>query len=246
MKPILYSHGDSVSWGAELKNKETERFSALISDKLEFLDCNNASSGVSNDYIYRQTIRDILYWLKYKKIWSENLGWVNSNKLFVLIGWTAPTRFEWWDTNQYIQDRSWHDYDKWGSVDADKKTDIPFILNQTMDIPSYIKTFNHIISLSSILKLNNIPYYFFNTFYKYKIPKEIKTNIDKFGKTEFQLGLDTLWDFLPHSVKSKTMFSYIKHHGGDFLPRKHPSFKSHQIWANYLIEHIKYLLKKEI
>ena len=59
MKPILYTNGDSVVWGAELENKERERFSNLISGKLGMVDCNNASSGVSNDYIYRQTIRKI-------------------------------------------------------------------------------------------------------------------------------------------------------------------------------------------
>ena len=51
----LYSHGDSVVWGAELENKKTERFSYHIANKLELVDCNNASAGVSNDYIYRQT-----------------------------------------------------------------------------------------------------------------------------------------------------------------------------------------------
>jgi hypothetical protein len=238
MKPALYSNGDSVTWGAELKNKETERFSSLISNHLEMHDCNNASSGVSNDYIYRQTLRDVLHWLKYKKVWCEELGWINTTKLFVLIGWTAPTRFERWDTNQYIQDRLWVDYDKWGSFDADKKTNISFVFNQTMDIPSYIRTFNHIISLSSILKLNNIPYYFFNTFYEYKKIKEIKTPIDKFGKTESQADLNTLWDFLPHSMKDKTMFSYIQQNGGDFLQRNHPSLKSHKLWADYLTTYI--------
>jgi hypothetical protein len=31
MKPILYTNGDSVVWGAELESKETQRFSSLIS-----------------------------------------------------------------------------------------------------------------------------------------------------------------------------------------------------------------------
>ncbi len=47
--PILYSNGDSVVWGAELENKETQRFSNILSKDLGMIDCNNASAGVSND-----------------------------------------------------------------------------------------------------------------------------------------------------------------------------------------------------
>jgi hypothetical protein len=70
MKPILYTHGSSVEWGSELKNKQTERFSHIISEHWNWVDCNNASSGVSNDYMYRQTMRDVSHWLDTKKCWS--------------------------------------------------------------------------------------------------------------------------------------------------------------------------------
>ena len=55
---ILYSHGDSVVWGVELENKQTERFSHHLTKDLDAIDCNN-DLGVSNDYIYRQTMRDL-------------------------------------------------------------------------------------------------------------------------------------------------------------------------------------------
>jgi hypothetical protein len=236
MKGVLYSNGDSVMWGAELENKQKERHSSIICNKLNLIECNNASAGVSNDYIYRHTLRDILHWLKYKTVWSEESGWIETNEIFVLIGWTAPTRFEWWNGDEYIQERLWVSYDKWGSNDDCRVSDMNFIVNQTMDIPSYIRTFNHIISLSSFLELNKIPYYFFNTFYEYNIPNEPIQKIDKFGKEDYQTGLNVLWDILPNSVKDETMFSYIRRNGGDFLPRKHPSSKSHKLWADYLIE----------
>lgn len=236
---VLYSNGDSTIWGAELDNKETERFSSILADKLGWVDCNNASSGVSNDYIYRQTLRDVSHWLKHKKVWSEETEWVETDTLFVLIGWTAPTRFEWWDSGEYKQERLWVDYDKWGNTDADKMTDAMFAINQTMDIPSYIRTFNHIITLSAFLEKNNIPYYFFNSFYDYQIPTEPTEKIDKFGKSEFQTGFQTLWDFIPKSMKDKTMFEYLKNNGGDFLLRNHPSAKSHKLWADNLSKKIK-------
>jgi hypothetical protein len=234
----LYSQGDSVIWGAELNNKETERFSALLCEELGWIDCNNASAGVSNDYMYRQTLRDVSYWLKHKQIWSEESGWIEADNIFVLIGWTAPTRFEWWEGNNYKQERLWIEYDKWGCSDSDKMTDAMFAINQTMDIPSYIRTFNHIISLSAFLEKNNIPYYFFNSFYQYQIPNEPIEKIDKFGKLEFQTGLQTLWELIPQSIKEEDMFSYIKRNGGDFLPRKHPSAKSHKMWADWLVKNV--------
>lgn len=236
---VLYSNGDSIVWGAELNNKETERFSSIIADKLGWIDCNNASAGVSNDYIYRQTLRDVSNWLKHKKVWSEKTQWIETDTLFVLIGWTAPTRFEYWEGSEYKQERLWIDYDKWGNTDADKMTDVMFAINQTMDIPSYIRTFNQIISVSAFLEKNNIPYYFFNSFYNYQIPTEPTKKIDKFGREEFQTGLHTLWDLLPQSMKDETMFKYLKKNGGDFLSRNHPSAKSHKLWADNLLKKTK-------
>ena len=236
---VLYSHGDSVVWGAELENKQTERFSYHLSNKLGAIDCNNASAGVSNDYIYRQTMRDVSNWLGNGVVWSEDIGWVTAFKLTIVIGWTAPTRFEWWDGNKYQQERLWTGYDKWGESDRDKTTEDVFVLNQTMDIPSYIRTFNHIISLSAFLEKNNIPYYFFNSFYQYQIPNEPIEKIDKFGKLNFQTGLNSLWEFIPQNMKDETMFEYLNKNGGDFLLRKHPSVKSHKMWANNLLKKIK-------
>jgi len=235
METILYSHGDSVVWGAELENKQTERFSHHISDHYGWIDCNNASAGVSNDYIYRQTMRDVSHWLTTGKCWSEETGWVNSDNLFVVVGWTSPTRFEWWNGSEYQQERLWTGYDKWGENDKDKTTEDQFVLNQTEDIPSYIRTFNHIIGLSSFLDKADIPYYFFNTFYDYKFPTEPNQKIDKFGKSEEQLGLDSMWNLLPPEFKIETMYSYIKDNEGELLERNHPTKESHKIWADHLI-----------
>jgi hypothetical protein len=241
MKTILYTNGDSVVWGAELENKRTERFSNLISVQYNWIDCNNASAGVSNDYIYRQTMRDVSHWLDTKKCWSEESGWVESDELFVMIGWTAPTRFEWWTGEKYQQERLWVGYDKWGENDKYRTTEDEFVLNQTDAIPSYIRTFNQIIGLSSFLDKHKIPYYFFNVFYDYNFKGlDIDSKIDKYGRTENQLSFESLWKQLPQEFKSETMYNYIELKGGGFLNRNHPTKESHDIWKNYLINKIKY------
>lgn len=238
MKPILYTNGDSVVWGAELENKQKERFSNLVSSELGWVDCNNASAGVSNDYIYRQTMRDVSHWLDTKKCWSEETGWIESDDMFVIVGWTSPTRFEWWDAGKYEQERLWLEYDKWGDNDLDKQTNLDFVLSQTDIIPSYIRTFNHIIGLSSFLDLYGIPYYFFNVFYEYEIPEEPDFKIDKFGRETEQLGLEYLWNKLPDSFKRETLYRYIQSMGGALLPRKHPTAESHKIISKFLIKKI--------
>lgn len=238
MKTILYTNGDSVVWGAELENKQTERFSNLISVENNWIDCNNASAGVSNDYIYRQTMRDVSHWLETGKCWSEETGWISSDDIFVIIGWTSPTRFEWWDGEQYQQERLWVEYDKWGSIDTDKETNLDFIIHQTEIIPSYIRTFNQIIALSSFLDLYGIPYYFSNIFYEYQFPEESNKKIDKWGREQDQLGLEYLWNHLPDSFKKETLYKYIERMGGGFLPRKHPNSESHKIISKYFITKI--------
>jgi hypothetical protein len=239
MKPILYTNGSSVEWGSELKNKQTERFSYIVAEHWNWVDCNNASSGVSNDYMYRQTMRDVSQWLETKKCWSEETGWVESDELFVIIGWTAPTRFEWWDGGKYQQERLWVGYDKWGENDRDKTTEDQFVLNQTELIPSYFRTFNQIIGLSSFLEKHNIKHYFYNVFYDYNfLDIQSDTKIDKFGRTENQLCFESLWKQLPSEFKQQSMYSYIQSKGGGFLERDHPNKESHYMWASYLINEV--------
>jgi hypothetical protein len=247
MKPILYTNGSSVEWGSELKNKQTERFSYIVAEHWNWIDCNNASSGVSNDYMYRQTMRDVSHWLETNKCWSEESGWVESDELFVIIGWTAPTRFEWWDGEKYQQERLWVGYDKWGENDKDKTTEDQFVLNQTELIPSYFRTFNQIIGLSSFLEKHKIPYYFYNVFYDYNFLNiQSDTKIDQFGRTENQLCFESLWKQLPSEFKQASMYNYIQSKGGGFLERDHPNKESHYTWGSYIIHEIWKKWKEQI
>jgi hypothetical protein len=235
-KPVLYTMGDSICFGSELDYRDTQRFSNILANSKGWIDCNNASSGVSNSYMYRNLLKDILLWVKDGVVWSENTGWTETDSLFVVVGWTSPTRIEYWD-GLFKQDRLWINYDKWGHLDSDKITYNNQILSQTELIPSYIRTFNYIISLQSVLNKFNIPHYFFNSFFKYDLNSlDDSITVDMFGNSEYSIGLTTMWDFLPESFRGKTMYEYIIDNGGDFLERRHPSYKSHQLYADFLIK----------
>ena len=229
---ILYTIGDSVTWGAELENKEQERYSKLVANHLGAIDCNNASAGVSNDYIFRNSMRDINQWCDTGRIWDETNGWIESDELKVLIGWTSPTRFEWWDGEKYVQDRLWVDYDKWGKPDENQTTEQQdkFILHQNELIPSYTRTYNKILSLSTLLSLYGVDYHFFNTFYHYDNLNEPKSRIDLWGRDKEQLGLEYL------KVPMNNMYDYLNKNNATFHERKHPTKESHELWANYIIK----------
>lgn len=231
MNSILYSHGDSVVWGAELEDKQTERFSYHLSKKFQSYDCNNSSAGVSNDYIYRQSMRDLSHWSCTNECWSEEQGWVKSDKLKIIIGWTAPTRFEWWNDGEYQQERLWAGYDKWGDNDMDRSTEDDFVLNQTENIPSYIRTFNQIISLASYCEQLGVDWFFFNSFYKYSILEEPKKKIDKYGRDDSMLGLKYLIARLPLSFQHN-MYQWLDKNGGEYHERNHPTKESHKMWAD--------------
>ena len=235
----LYTNGDSVVWGAELENKTQERFSKILSTELDRVDCNNASAGVSNDYIYRQTMRDVSHWLDTGEMWSEESGWITVKDIIVIIGWTSPTRFEWWDGNKYVQERLWIGYDKWGQPDVDRTTEDEFVLHQTEIIPSYIRTLNQVNALDAFLTINNIPHYFFNVFYEYDTALEPTDKIDTFGREKYQLSLKSLFKRTPNSFRNKTMYNYIKEGGGGFLPRNHPDKVSHKMWAEFLLTEVR-------
>ncbi len=66
---VLYTNGDSVSWGSELKDR-TNRFSTLIAKEKGLVDFNVASSGISNDRIFRNTMRDVCKFLNGEPIYN--------------------------------------------------------------------------------------------------------------------------------------------------------------------------------
>lgn len=232
----VYSIGDSVVWGAELENKQYERFSYDFARRLGATDCNNASAGVSNDYIFRNTIRDIYHWKKTGQVWSEETGWIDSDEFILCMGVTSPTRFEWWDGKRYEQERLWKGYDKWGKNDEERTTLDFHVLNQTELIPSFIRTLQGVLSVKSICERESIPYIIFNTFFRYNFDeiKQPKNNIDRWGRKDNQLSLDSLWNEIPIEFKLDTMYDFFKKQGGGLLPRNHPTKESHQLWSDRL------------
>lgn len=248
---VLYSIGDSITWGAELKNKKN-RFSRIIADELDYIDFNCASSGISNDRIFRNTIRDISKFVNGNKISNEEIGSINANKLFVLVQFTAPTRFDYFDGDVFIPERFW-DNDKWGYKDMHRITDNQYIINQTDIRASMVRTFQYVLTLQSFLEKHKIPYLIVNGFNEIN-EEEIslldnKINEEKIRNTydtiDSYFALQNMYNLLPDSYKKNSLYSLLKNKSNCFAERGHANIKGNIIIADNLIKKVNDILKSK-
>lgn len=105
---ILYSNGDSFVFGmeclADFSTEEHNKEYAFAKQLADHLNCkkyvNNAYNGATNDFIFRNTIFDLLE--------LEKSG-VPPSDVFVLIGWTALHRLEIAGENWYNKIPGWEE-----------------------------------------------------------------------------------------------------------------------------------------
>jgi hypothetical protein len=250
MNNILYCHGDSVVRGAELSNMEEERFTNLLANKLELKEFNVATDGISNDRIFRNTIRDVSRFITKKHIWCERYGYELVDNISVLIGWTAPTRFEYvGEDNLYKQPRTWMN-DTWGWKDKNNTDDDEFILRMTTEVYSAVKTFNNIITLHNFLKANDIKHLFYNSFWSWESDANVnvlkeydKGHYKKVMTEDFDCNnyfdFETLWTLIPQSYKDLNMISFFRNLTGDYFEeRKHPNMIANKMWCKILYDYM--------
>lgn len=105
---ILYSNGDSFVFGMEclgdFNTEEHNKEYAFAKQLADHLNCNkyvnNAYNGATNDFIFRNTIFDLLE--------LEKTG-VAPSDVFVLVGWTALHRLEIAGENWYNKIPAWEE-----------------------------------------------------------------------------------------------------------------------------------------
>jgi len=244
---VLYSIGDSVTWGAELIDKKN-RFSTIVANELGYMDFNCASSGISNDRIVRNTIRDISKFVNGKKISNEEIGSIKATELFALIQFTAPTRFDYFDGDVFVPERFW-DNDKWGWKDFEKITSNPYVVNQTDIRASYVRMFQQAITLNSFLEKYNIPHIIVSGFTDFNedncILFDSRISEDRiqqiFDTTDDYFGLQNMYQLLPTSFKNPSLYKHLTK--DCFAERGHANEKGNKLIANSLIKEIYDILK---
>ena len=149
----LFVNGCSFTYGDELKNKFEERWSYIISKRLNLEEINIAHDGASNDRILRSTID----WISY-----------NTDKLkdtFFVIGWTGPERWEEWldkdisefNVQGYKPNCKLVEYGRGGKY---------YMLNFYHPAIRMLEAYRTILTLQQILKSYNCKFLFFSALEK--------------------------------------------------------------------------------
>lgn len=244
----LYVGGDSMSDGSclieysdkrikRLKLKHTEwdigfdeRWSKLLSDKLDLEEINQARHGNSNDKIFRTTMD-----------WAVNHIEDLSETLFV-IGWTGYDRFEFYDNylDRYVQVSNGEPTHN----DRDDKRLQKYVIqywkeqhNKEEVKDNYLRK---IISLQSFFQSNNISYLFFDAI-------GFQVNVIKENKYSLFLDKNHWWNY----DKSINSFHHIaeklKSFGIDFKDdghgsNGHPGIEAHEKLSEELYVKVKNIL----
>jgi len=246
-KKILYTIGDSFVF----RGFNYTSWSSLLSERLDWVDANNGMSGTSNDRSYRSVVRDISRIKASNKLWTESTGDIDCNldDIFVIVGWTSPTRFEWYQNGEYLSSRLW-------SKSTFKRRDnlrIDFSFSDEISLPmsdecnSMINFFNQIITLKTFLEINNIPNIFYNTFFPFDHDTEeyyetaiskIESNKPKsfigFDNPNTYYSLNDLWKEVPNDYKKYNQLKCVTLDNID--ETLHPNDEGNKIWANFLYE----------
>ena len=146
---ILYTVGDSFTYGQELPNPEHQAWPVLLADKLGYRLINDGTPGVSNEFIIKKTIQAVA---KHKPD-------------LVVIAWTSCGRQEHAD--------EWGVYDIWPGCSSRVFED--HVLNYRKELIKYITLYDNpeheyrrwlrqVILLQSFLQIHKIDYIMCNTF----------------------------------------------------------------------------------
>jgi hypothetical protein len=143
---ILYTIGDSFTYGDELNNPKKDAWPVLLSNKLGMSLINEGRSGIGNEFIVKKTIQAVS---KYK----PNL---------VIIAWTSCGRVEFSD--QYGAYDIWPGYnsrafshDRSGKLEYRHEL-IKYISKHNNDVHEYRRWLRQVILLQSFLQSHSIDY----------------------------------------------------------------------------------------
>ena len=176
MKKILYTIGDSWTYGYGLDNPKTECYPYLLSQKLGCDLINEGLPAASNDWMFRKSIEWILK------------NDISKLELFI-VGWSFPWRreenFSFYhggdpksERKSYAHGPDGEPISKWISEN---------LFDERL---SYIKTFTYIYTLQEILKSKKINYLFYYPFDDFFIQDDIYEKTIKSDVHDIYLQID--------------------------------------------------------
>jgi hypothetical protein len=144
---LLYTLGDSFTYGEELSDPATQCWPALLAKKLDYNLINRGRPGCGNDYIIKTAIKQV----------------TTLNPDLMIVAWTSCGRMEFADRYSV--------YDIWPGCQRKfekpyphRDTLIKYISSYNNELHQYRSWLRSVILLQDFLKLRNINYRFINTF----------------------------------------------------------------------------------
>lgn len=166
---MIYTLGDSFTYGEELPDPATQAWPALLSKKLGQSLINRGRPGCGNNYIVKTAIKQV----------------PSLKPDLVIVAWTSCGRMEFAD--RYSVYDIWPSCNRrWEKPRPHRQTLIKYITSYNNDLHQYRGWLRSVILLQDFFKLRNVDYRFVNTFDNHELNKKYA----KFSKEYISL-IDT-------------------------------------------------------
>lgn len=209
---LLYTVGDSFTYGQELANPAQHAWPSLLSNSLGYDLVNDGLPGTGNEYLIKKTMHAV------SKL-KPNL---------VIVAWTSCGRQEHAD--------EWGVYDTWPGCssrvfDADPKLGyrkqlIKYITAYNNEEHEYRRWLRQVILLQSFLTCYNVNYRFVSAF-------DNQHRNEKYKKyNQGYTGMIDVSKFIGWPTEGFVEWAYGTPHG----PGGHPLEKGHQLIAEKIVE----------
>lgn len=243
---VIVAGGDSFIFGNELADWNINphipskfTFPALLCNYIGFNDyiCT-ARPGNSNDAIMRMVIQ------KCDQIIKEN------KKMFVLVAWTFPPRFEFpFSFKIDSPDSPFACISVWPNTNRPMVQDFAkfFVKNINIDWYQHYKAVQSVVLLQTYLKHNNIPYCFTaadNIVYSYKNNAQLKYYWDMVDWENWYMFPAAAEEY--NTTTERGFFQWAIENKYPVGPDQHPLDKAHEDAAILMKEKIYELVKKSI
>jgi len=199
---MLYTIGDSFTYGAELANPSADAWPSLLANKLGMSLFNEGKPGVGNEYIIKRTI----------------LAVSKHRPDLVVIGWTSCSRREFADEKGVFDIWPTHNRRRFNNAKLGHRLPlIDYITRYNNDLHEYRGWLRQLVLLQSFLQVNNQKYLMLST----------HDNQHRFGK--FWTQCQDYYDLIDHTKfvgwpnDGMVEWAYGTPHGpgGHFLEQGH-------------------------
>ena len=152
---LLYTLGDSFTYGEELPNPTTQSWSAVLADKLGYDLINRGKAGCGNSYIVKTAMKQV------PKLKPD----------LVLVAWTTCARIEVADEyGVYDISPGWNR--RFSKSYPHRNTLMKYITSYHNELHQYRGWLRSVALLQDFFKLRNVNYKFINTFDNHELNKK--------------------------------------------------------------------------